>query len=754
MPDAHPSPNTCEYRVQVSAAEPHTCDFPAQEPEPAPLTRVQDPVNCESEDNAPASSVLHTCMQGHAHRPAVSTRIQHLGAAGTPGDTRVQFPAATPAVAGVPEVPGCELIAEVGRGGMGVVYKARQSELNRVVAIKMVLGDRYQRDEDQIRFRLEAETAARIHHPNVVHVYESGAVEGRPYLIFEWVDGGTLASYLKDAAQAPDVCARSVELLARAIHIAHCNGVVHRDLKPGNVLMAQGVVGSDGLPAVERASLIGRRDAHGVTLSVEGRPVFLTPKIADFGLAKQIVGSNNLTEPGRIMGTPEYMSPEQAEGRVADIGPATDIYALGVILYQMLTGTTPFRADSVMTVLRRVLEEEPAAPRVHNAKLPRDLETICLKCLDKEAPRRYATAAALADDLERFLQKRPIAARPTRTAERAGKWVRRHPGVTVLAGVAAGFFGLGVAGIVWQRDAAVAQRGRAEQAEHVASTEKATCDAVNRFLIEDLIETAAPRQASRRQAAVEQVLSEAADRAERAFADQPEVVASFRLALGKCYYKLGRYPEAAAHIEAAVALRREHLGPDHIETRAASAEHERLLAEANAAQVDAPDTTRAGSEVPLTLKTLGYLADVLREHGGTGEAESLFQRASSGCREKFGPDDPRTLAVASALGGLLLDSGRAADAEPHLKAVYKSAGIEGCHASVGAAQAAGRFGACLLAQKKYAEAEKPLLSSYRVLTQCKEAPPTSVKAACTRIVELYDSWGQPEKADEYRAKSR
>src|SRR5262249_41383170 len=162
--------------------------------------------------------------------------------------------------------------------------------------------------------------------------------------------------------------------------------------KPGNVLMAQDVVGTDGLPAVERASLIGRRDALGVTLSVEGRPVVLTPKIADFGLAKQIVGTTNLTEPGRIMVTPRNMSPEQAEGRTADMGRATDIYALGVILYQMLTGQTPSRADTVMTVLRRVLEEEPAAPRVHNAKLPRDLETICLKCLEKDPNGRYATA--------------------------------------------------------------------------------------------------------------------------------------------------------------------------------------------------------------------------------------------------------------------------------------------------------------------------------------------------------------------------
>src|SRR5262245_59926752 len=221
MSDAQPSPDTCEFRMQVQATDPHTCDFPADEPAPALLTQVQAQVECEPADAAPASAALHTCMQGPEHRQAVSTRIQDLGAAGAPGDTRVQDFGNKPPVAGLPDVPACELLAEVGRGGMGVVYKARQSELNRLVAIKMVLGDRYQRDEDLIRFRLEAETAARVHHPNVVHVYESGAVDGRPYLVFEWVDGGTLASYLKDNAQAPDMCARMIELLARAIHIAH-----------------------------------------------------------------------------------------------------------------------------------------------------------------------------------------------------------------------------------------------------------------------------------------------------------------------------------------------------------------------------------------------------------------------------------------------------------------------------------------------------------------------------------------------------
>src|SRR5262245_32158061 len=207
MPDAQPSPNTCEYRVQVSAAEPHTCDFPADEPAPALLTRFQNQVDCEPADAAPDSAVLLTCMQAPEHHPAVSTRNQDIGAAGARGDRRVQDFRNKPPGAGLRDVPGCELLAEVGGGGMGVVYKARQSELNRLVAIKMVLGDRYQRDEELIRFRLEAEIAARVHHPNVVHVYESGAVEGRPYLIFEWVDGGTLASYLKDAAQAPRVCA-------------------------------------------------------------------------------------------------------------------------------------------------------------------------------------------------------------------------------------------------------------------------------------------------------------------------------------------------------------------------------------------------------------------------------------------------------------------------------------------------------------------------------------------------------------------
>jgi WD40 repeat protein len=297
-------------------------------------------------------------------------------------------------------VPGYELLGELGRGGMGVVYKARQEGLNRVVALNMIrAGDLASADERR-RFLAEAEAVARFQHPHIVQIFEIGQHRNQPFFSLEFVEGGSLAAKLRGAPLLAREAAALVEALAVGVQYAHEQGVVHRDLKPANVLLT--------------------KDA--------------APKITDFGLAKQIEGGSGMTHTGAVMGTPSYMAPEQAEGRRKDIGPAADVYALGAILYECLTGRPPFRAATPLDTLRQVVADEPVPPRQLQSQVPRDLETICLKCLRKEAPKRYGSAAALAEDLRRWQAGEPIAARPVGRAERAVKWVRRSP---VVAGLLA-----------------------------------------------------------------------------------------------------------------------------------------------------------------------------------------------------------------------------------------------------------------------------------------------------------------------------
>ncbi|WP_439630550.1 bifunctional serine/threonine-protein kinase/formylglycine-generating enzyme family protein [Gemmata sp.] len=298
----------------------------------------------------------------------------------------------------LPRIPGYEIECEVARGGMGVVYKALNVRLGRRAAVKMLLGGQYADPMARVRFLVEAEAVAQLSHPHIVGVHEFGQHDGQPFFALEFVDGGTLASLLaRSGALPPRDAAAVVAKLADAMTLAHSKGIVHRDLKPANVL-----------------------------LTAAGEP-----KIADFGLAK--VGSSDLTATGAVIGTPSYMSPEQAAGKTRDIGTATDVYALGAILYELLTGRPSFRGDSAMDTIRHVLTREPVALRAVNPRTPRDLETICLKCLEKKPERRYPTAAALHDDLRAFLGGRPITARPVGTIERVAKWGRRHPGRAVAA---------------------------------------------------------------------------------------------------------------------------------------------------------------------------------------------------------------------------------------------------------------------------------------------------------------------------------
>ena len=296
---------------------------------------------------------------------------------------------------------GFEILEVLGRGGMGIVYKARDCKLNRHVAIKMLLGGQAPSPDMLQRFFLEATTVARLEHPNIVQLHTIADKTETPFFVMEYVAGGSLAQLLKGKPLSPRQGAALVRTLAAAVHAAHQAGVVHRDLKPANVLLT-----TDG-----------------------------TPKIADFGLAKNIDSGAGLTRSGDVLGTPSYMAPEQASGMTRQVTPLIDVYALGAILYEMLVGRPPFLADDPVRTILQVIGEEPIPPRRLQPGVPRDLETICLKCLEKKPARRYPSAAALADDLERYLDGRPITARPAGRTDRLAKWVRRRPTTAALIGV-------------------------------------------------------------------------------------------------------------------------------------------------------------------------------------------------------------------------------------------------------------------------------------------------------------------------------
>jgi tRNA A-37 threonylcarbamoyl transferase component Bud32 len=281
---------------------------------------------------------------------------------------------------------------------MGVVYKARHVKLNRVVALKMILSGAHADAEELTRFRAEAEAVARVKHPNIVQVYDIGEHHGKPFISLEFVEGGSLMRRLALKAMKPREAAELVETLARALHAAHVQNIVHRDLKPANVLLT-----ADG-----------------------------EPKVVDFGLAKRLEDDSGQTQSGSVLGTPSYMAPEQADGRIEDIGPTTDVYALGAILYETLTGRAPFKGATVLDTLAQVRHEEPIAPSRLQPKIPRDLETICLKCLNKAVPKRYASAEDLADDLRRYLNGEPILARPVGRVGRLWRWCRRNPAAASL----------------------------------------------------------------------------------------------------------------------------------------------------------------------------------------------------------------------------------------------------------------------------------------------------------------------------------
>ncbi len=363
-----------------------------------------------------------------------------------------------------PEVAGYQILGELGRGGMGVVYRARQRGLKRMVALKMILSGSHAGADQLERFRAEAEAVAHLQHPNIVQIYDVGERDGLPFFSLEFVDGHSLDQTIARQPQAPRRAAEIVEQLARAMDYAHSQGIVHRDLKPANILLTL-----DGIP-----------------------------KVTDFGLVKRLESDSSQTRTGTIMGTPSYMAPEQARGE-RDIGPPADTYALGSILYTMLTGRPPFMGPTPVDTVMLVINTEPVPPSRLQPKLPRDIEIICIKCLQKEPEKRYASALELAEDLGRFQRGEPILARPVGTAERLWRWCRRNPRVASLAAAVSVLAVLLMLGgptaallINEQRKEAVASRAAAEtsanqarQAQNVAEIAQGAAEAAQKVADEN-----------------------------------------------------------------------------------------------------------------------------------------------------------------------------------------------------------------------------------------------------------------------------
>lgn len=551
--------------------------------------------------------------------------------------------------------PGYQFLRELGRGGMGVVYLARQTAADRLVALKMVLAGSWAAPEELARFRAEARAVGGINHPNVVAVYDVGEHAGLPYFSLEYCPAGSLRDRLRGEPLPPRDAAALLRQVAAGVAAAHARDIVHRDLKPQNVLF-QGTG--------DRGQGSGVNEGSGLTPD----PCPLTPKVADFGLAKGR-GDDRLTTTGSVLGTPAYMAPEQARGEAKDVGPPADVWALGAILYECLTGRPPFQGASMMATLDLVRSADPVGPRLLNPVIPRDLETVCLKCLRKEPGQRYPTAAELAADLGRFLDGRPVVARPVGRAEKAWKLARRNPREAALfaALTAVIVLALGTTTYLWrqahdrEREANV-QRTRAEQSEadartaldaakqaqvraavgeQLARTEATRAQSAAEFL-GGLFEASDPLQMSAAASAIprlrgeklgpHELLLRGAEQLDKRSDLSPDARATLAYRIGNSFLTIGDFPNARKYLGDAQARLEKLLPPDH---------------------ADLADVYHAR----------GWMDHIL---GNYDEAEALFRRAAA-IQEKLDQTDPRNvllLTVTQMKLGILLaekgDSGPAA----------------------------------------------------------------------------------------------
>jgi eukaryotic-like serine/threonine-protein kinase len=605
-----------------------------------------------------ASTILGDTPPEHASsQPAVPTTISSDHPTG-PSSIGLEQSAGRSAPLG--PFGGYELLEVIARGGMGIVYKARQLKANRTVALKMILAERFASPEDVQRFETEASAAATLDHPNIVPVFEVGEHAGQHFYSMGFVDGPSLSEMLRNGPLTPKEAARVMRLVAQAVAYAHAKGVIHRDLKPQNILLSR-----DG-----------------------------SPRVADFGLAKQLSGSGELTATGQVLGTPNFMSPEQARGAHDEIGPLSDVYSLGAVLYCLLTGRSPFQAANVIETLRQVATQEPVSPRLLNAAVDLDLETITLKCLQKEPAKRYTTATQLADDLDNFLARRPIHARPVGATERVWRWSRRNPlAASLCAAIAMLLIVGGVGGttlaVVASRNAVRADENalradrnarqsdesarRADQKTEDALAREAETKAVLGFVENRIIAAARPERESEglgRKVTLRKAIESALPYVAQSFPNQPLIEARLRLTMAGSFHDLGDEQTAAKQAEAARALYTRHRGPDHPDTLESMSDlaviYEALGRYADALKLNeetlALKKAKLGPDHPETLISMNNLAASYQALGRYADALKLKQETLALRKAKLGPDHPATLMSMNNLANSYRALGRYADA--------------------------------------------------------------------------------------------
>jgi tetratricopeptide (TPR) repeat protein/tRNA A-37 threonylcarbamoyl transferase component Bud32 len=568
-----------------------------------------------------------------------------------------------------------ELLQEIARGGMGIVYKARQVSLNRLVAVKVILSGELASEKERQRFQVEAEAAAGLDHPNIVPVYEIGESAGRRFFAMKLIEGTSLARAVKDGRWADGTMpsqqsvARLAAAVARAVHYAHQRGVLHRDIKPSNILLDQG-----------------------------GQP-----QVVDFGLAKRVESTASLTGTDALLGTPAYLAPEVAGGSGRNYTTAVDIYGLGAVLYEMLTGHPPFRGPSAMDILRQVTDEEPVPPRKTNPAIARDLEIICLKCLHKEPKSRYGTAEELAEDLERFVRGEAILARPSTAWERGWRWCRRNRGPVLAASLLFLALSLGLVGtslaLAWALEAEAQaradrddkdnalqleakQRERAVEAEGNAVERQADMEAFAKFLVEQVLAAARPEDFEGGvgvDATIKEAIDAAVPKIAEIFAGRPLAELRVRSAIGSTYYWLGEYQASIVQDKLALDLARNWLGPYHEDTL--EIVHSLGLAhlEAEQLQIALPlleenlrlIRVHLGPKHRTTPVAINGLAMAYREAGRLQDALPLFEESLRLRTEALGPSHPETLTAMNNLADTYRQAGRLNEAVPLLEETWR-----------------------------------------------------------------------------------